>query len=302
MRTLHPSCSGRLLETARAARRFLTEESRDEMVSYLLEQMTPQGGFKGRSEQEDLYYTVFGIDGLLSLEASIPVAQVDSYVKGFLDGDGLDLVHLSCLCRCLSRLPAGNRDPTGRMALLRRIEGYRTEAGGYRSELSSSQDTVYASFLAAMAYQDLDVPCPDPGSLVGSIQRHRISDAGYANELQAPMSTTPVTAAAILVLVAAGEAPDLSVADWLLNQHCPAGGFTVGPGVPTPDLLSTATALYSLLLLGRSLASVREACLDFVEGLWVPGGGFRGHVDDPGCDVEFTFYGLLALGSLLRQT
>jgi len=63
------------------------------------------------------------------------------------------------------------------------------------------------------------------------------------------------------------------------------------------DLLSTAVALYALRLASVELGDLREACLDFVDSLWSPG-GFHGCVADRTPDCEYTFYGLLALGSL----
>jgi prenyltransferase beta subunit len=63
-------------------------------------------------------------------------------------------------------------------------------------------------------------------------------------------------------------------------------------------LLSTATALHALSGLGEGLEPIRERCLDFVDTLWTNDGGFHGHWDDCALDVEYTYYGLLALGHL----
>jgi hypothetical protein len=64
-----------------------------------------------------------------------------------------------------------------------------------------------------------------------------------------------------------------------------------------PDLLSTATALHALALLGVPFEQ-RELCLDFVDTLWTRSGGFYGYWGDDGLDCEYTFYALLALGHL----
>jgi prenyltransferase beta subunit len=79
----------------------------------------------------------------------------------------------------------------------------------------------------------------------------------------------------------------------------PDGGFLAMPRAPIPDLLSTATALHALACLEEPLPqSAREACLDFLDSLWTAEGGFHGHWADDHLDVEYTFYGLLALGHL----
>jgi len=49
------------------------------------------------------------------------------------------------------------------------------------------------------------------------------------------------------------------------------------------------------------IVSVREPCLDFIDTLWSNEGGFHGHWHDDLLDVEYTFYGLLALGHLAQQ-
>ena len=84
----------------------------------------------------------------------------------------------------------------------------------------------------------------------------------------------------------------------MLSRCSPEGGFFAVPAAPIPDLLSTATALHALRSMGASLDAVREPCLDFIQLLWTGGGSFCGSWADPTPDCEYTYYGLLALGSL----
>ena len=49
---------------------------------------------------------------------------------------------------------------------------------------------------------------------------------------------------------------------------------------------------------GLSLARLKEPCLDFIDTLWTAAGGFHGTWDDEELDLEYTYYGLLALGHL----
>jgi hypothetical protein len=88
---------------------------------------------------------------------------------------------------------------------------------------------------------------------------------------------------------------------WLLDRAGPHGGFMAIPltgDLAIPDLLSTATALYSLSLVGALDDSVREKHLDYLDSLWSTRGGFRGHAGDEIVDCEYTYYGLLSLGCL----
>ena len=93
-----------------------------------------------------------------------------------------------------------------------------------------------------------------------------------------------------------------TVGDWLMDQHQSLGGFLAAPMAPMPDLLSTATALHALYVLQRPMGEEGPKCLEFVESLWTDGGGFRGYLEDDQADVEYTYYGLLALGHLARES
>ena len=66
---------------------------------------------------------------------------------------------------------------------------------------------------------------------------------------------------------------------------------------PCEDLLSTAVALYALHFLDADIRIMKPDCLIFIDDLY-DNGGFRATKYDSVTDVEYTFYGLLALGSM----
>ena len=86
--------------------------------------------------------------------------------------------------------------------------------------------------------------------------------------------------------------------EWLRARCLASGGFLAAPAAPMPDLLSTATALHALAATATPLDDLREPCLDFIDSLWDPRGGFHGTWADDALDCEYVFYGLLALGHL----
>ena len=47
-----------------------------------------------------------------------------------------------------------------------------------------------------------------------------------------------------------------------------------------------------------SFADYKNSLLDFTDSLWSADGGFHGNWTDDTLDVEYTYYGLLALGHL----
>ncbi len=292
-----------MLQVARLAPRLLGESA--ELVrEFLLRQFNDDGGCRDRDGNSDLYYTVFGCDGLLALQAELPVARLEHYLRAFGGGDGLDFVHLCCLARgwaALINAGSGVRatlDPLARAEILRRIEGFRSHDGGYHPGSGGATGTAYGGFLALGAYQDLQSPMPDPLRLAESVKALETPDGAWANDRIVKLGSTNATAAAIALSRALGRPVGSAAGDWLLARAHPEGGFRAAPQAPLPDLLSTATSLHALSGLQVSCAPVKESCLDFIDTLWTNEGGFHGHWSDDALDCEYTFYGLLALGHL----
>ena len=60
-------------------------------------------------------------------------------------------------------------------------------------------------------------------------------------------------------------------------------------------MLSTATSLVMLNCYGMK---PKFAARDFIEAHWLDSGGFSATLMEDKSDVEYTFYGLLALGAI----
>lgn len=286
-----------MLQVARLSPKLLGD-SADLVRDYLRSQLTPAGGFADRAGNPDLYYTVFGLEGLFALRADLPVAQVLGYLKSQGAGDDLDFVHLSCLCRCWAGMPKDEHRHIPADVILSKVESFRSADGGYTQEPGQADGTIYGCFLALGAYQDLGRDLPDVPGVLNCVNRLRAEDGGYANQLDVPLGLTPSTAAAVTLLRQYHQPIPDGIAEWLLSRHAADGGFFATPMTPMPDLLSTATALHALAGLHADLESIREPCLDFIDTLWTSQGGFYGTWSDDTLDVEYTYYGLLALGHL----
>jgi hypothetical protein len=287
------------------------------VAAFLRAAALPDGSFRDRAGQGDLYYTVFGLQILDALRRDPDAergdrdalrggspdpppnnASTEPYLRSFGAGAPLDFVHTACLARCWALVARRGPDAETRRAILARLETWRSADGGYNPAPGAAAGTVYASFLALGAYEDFDARVPDETGLARSLAGLRSADGGYANTPAAARGSTAATAAAIVTLKELGQRADGRATGWLLAQHGPEGGFRAMPAAPIPDLLSTATALHALARAGVSLDEIRQPCREFVEGLWADDGGFRGHWADDAIDCEYTFYGLLALGHL----
>jgi len=295
-----------MLRAANRARLVLGDSNA--LVSgFIGRQLNEGGGFKGRSGQSDLYYTVFGIESLLSLDAEFDRARIATYLRQFGDGDSLDLVHLACLARCWAdvlecrgvRIEAPLRD-----GVLRRLEGYRCPDGGYSNSSGAQRGTAYGCFLALGAYQDLNGDMDNVTALADCVESLRTPDGAYSNDPAIRIGATPATAAALTILHYLNKPVSDASIEWLLSQLHPKGGFVAVPvegSYGMPDLLSTATALHALVLAGVSLDNISERCLDFLDSLWSEEGAFCGSWADPTLDCEYTYYGLLSLGHLCAK-
>ena len=81
----------------------------------------------------------------------------------------------------------------------------------------------------------------------------------------------------------------------LLAMQDETGGFRAHAGAPFPDLLSTSVAVFALHL---HHITPRYDVRPFLEAHWQDDGSFVASLLDGFGDVEYEFYGLLALGSI----
>lgn len=286
-----------LLQVARLAPRLLGDSTG--LVREFFQKQLVDGAGSDRDGRPDLYYTIFALAGLQALDAPIPTEQVEAFLRTHGEGAKLDFVHLSALARCWCIVGA-KRMPSGLdRALLDRIETFRKPDGGYEGDAKLAHGTAYGAFVALGAYEDLGHTPPHPLKLIQSLKRLETPDGAWSNVPGAKTGATNATAGAVTLVRHLGFPVNESVADWLLAQAHPQGGFLAVPGAPLPDLLSTATTLHALAAMERRLPSdVHERCLDFLDSLWSAHGGFHGHWADDHLDAEYTFYALLALGHL----
>ncbi len=287
-----------MLQVARLAPTVLGEEACDLIADFVLSQAHPDGGFCDRDGDPDLYYTSFAIDALTALQRELPQDGLNAFLSRQLEClDDLDFVHLCCLVRSASALTESFSKET-LAPVFDRIETYRTPDGGYNQSPDNETGSAYACFLAYGAYSDHQLTVPREDSIAGCLDSLQSGNGAWANDVELPVPNIPATAAAVtlsrnLRLPIPNETPG-----WILNSLHPTGGFLPFPMAPLPDLLSTAVALHALDGLQVSFGEKKDRLLDFVDSLWTAAGGFHGNWEDDDLDIEYTYYGLLALGHL----
>lgn len=267
----------------------------EKVAAVVLKKQNPDGGFRGKGPQSDLYYTGFAVMNLSALEHLSNAAEVSGFLDRFGFGDDLDLAHLSALIRC--RRLIGQLQSTDIEILCEKVEAFRCKDGAYHHLSADEEGSAYGCFLALGAYQDLGCPLPEEQAVIECLQNLK-ANGGYCNESALPLVSTPATAAAVTTLAELAQPIDIDVAEWLMTSRDPNGGFKVTPAAPMADLLSTAVALHALRAMKTDLSLIRSADMTFAVALWDETIGFRPNVTDHFSDCEYCFYGLLSLGHL----
>ncbi len=243
---------------------FLDPQSTDEIKAFIRSRQTITGGFADRAGNCDLYYSLFGcyIAEALGVDEIKPLLR--EYVKKMISGK-LTGIHLKCAVILHAKLFGNKTIPPH----LLKDETVTAQYSDFINMLSSYYSNDYLSLYRFM---------------------RRLRTSGKSNNL--PCSVT----AAHLIL---RECTESNAEDpWKqMNSFYKNGSFSAFSNAPSGDLLSTGVALYALRFAGSDLSLIKPECLMFIDSLYSEG-GFCATVLDPGPDVEYTFYGLLALGSL----
>jgi prenyltransferase beta subunit len=288
-----------MLQVARLAPKVLGDAA-ELVANFIQKQQNPDGGFRDRKNESDLYYTAFALDSLSALQISLPT-NVLPWVRKFETGDQLDFVHLCCLARCwaaLADLTSCEFLEVGER-IAEKLLTFRSKDCGFNISPGQVHGTAYGAFLGLGAFQDLRISLRETHALADSLKTLKCGDGGWSNDSILGESSTNSTAAAVALLRNLGKPIESSkVGSWLLAQAHPGGGFKAAPRAPIPDLLSTATALHALSGLEHDFSAIKEPTLDFIDSLWTNDGSFYGHWGEDTLDCEYTFYALLALGHL----
>jgi prenyltransferase beta subunit len=259
-----PTLTEKLIKTASLSNEYLDADSRKTIIRFVKSKWNRNGGVCGRDNRSDLYYTVFGAICLKALRGRIPVVRLLKYLRSFGSGESLDHIHLFSLIRLRSYLPMSGKTKKGLIESVKKL----------------APETAYDMFFKVITAEYLG--------------GDHLPDVPF--EINPADPTTNVAAAVVV-----NSQPDPVARDILMARYCPTGGFCIGEGIEVPDLLSTATALFALKIMGADMEPIRAACFKFIESLWRDSGGFCGHAADQYEDTEYTYYALLSIGCLMGE-
>ena len=290
----------------------MAPERRDRHRGFLLAQQLPDGGFRGREGDSDLYYTSFAVRGL-SMLGGLGEAECESIGRYVLACRSQELSVIDLVSWLYSGLVvqlAGGPDPLSGAPetfvdeVAESLESTRTADGGYARTTEGAAGSTYHSFMVALAYELLGRTVPEPNRMLQFVYDRQRDDGGFVEISPMKRSGTNPTAAAVALLVMLGGMDDElrdDVGEFLGIVKGDEGGFLANTRIPFSDGLSTFTGLLTVQDLELEGVLRPERAEAFIAGeLEFPTGGFRGAAWDTQADVEYTFYGLGTLALLCR--
>jgi geranylgeranyl transferase type-2 subunit beta len=302
---------------------------RERHAAYLRGKQLADGGFPGRDEGADLYYTGFALRGLALLDALTPeiCERTAEFLKSCLTKSASVVDFYSFLYSILLVQTGGGPDVLAQSPadwperVADTLAQFRTPDGGYNKNPGASSGSTYHSFLVGLCYELLGRGLPDPEQVRAFVLGRRREDGGFVEVGPMRKSGTNPTAAAIGILQltaplsplgrgAGGEGRSLSpnlpaddtelTVDFLAGMDSMEGGLRANERIPLADLLSTFTGSWTLAQLNALDRLNLLRVYRFAESLQEDAGGFKGGIWDEAADVEYTFYGLgtMALASV----
>jgi prenyltransferase beta subunit len=159
---------------------------------------------------------------------------------------------------------------------------------------NGDRQSPYTQFLRLSLLEDAGQRIKDKKRVIDSLAEYHVSGGGYTNTRDGQTDTTNATVAALAIKGQLAGYKENGEVFHLRDRQDASGGFRAAAASPVPDLLSTATALF---ILSCYRTTPNYPARDFIEAHWLDSGGFAATLLEDNSDVEYTFYGLLALGS-----
>ena len=154
-----------------------------------------------------------------------------------------------------------------------------------RAELEKANNKEYSNFIGLLTFYYLE----DYRNLLKLRKSLKVD-----NNKEVPCSMAAATA---VIKKITGRSTRIDE-DKLKTFYRGSGGFVALQKSLVSDLLSTAVALYALRFVDADMKEIKPDCINFIDGLYL-NGGFRATNLDFDIDIEYTFYGLLALGAMV---
>jgi hypothetical protein len=281
--------SAKMMQTLHKGKKKLSPEARQHIRQYIESQRMDSLFFMNKSREADIYYTVFGL--MLSYIFGLRTDWKNARRElDYYEVNTHDLVHYAAYVRSSMLLDvSGNK-------LWRLFFPDKDPLPVFRTFPHNDSRSPYSRFIWLSLMEDLCRRIDNKQEIVESLDTYRIPGGGYTNNYGGSYASSNATAAALSVKGQLGGYRHNRTEDvqCLYDWQDPSGGFCTNAQAPLPDILSTAIALFVLQCYD---VKPRVAPASFIEAHWLESGGFAPTLAEENSDIEYTFYGLLALGT-----
>lgn len=279
-----------LFDLLQRGKEQLSREALQRVVAFVESQRTDAESFRDKSGKADLYYTLFGWMLSIVLGIKLHTGRMKTYLEK-QDVESFDLIHYAAYRRLqmIRQLMAGGKIGLFASSLFPTAP---KELQAFAEVPHNDRQSPYSQFLWLSLLEDTG---RKPIAADFDLSPYQVESGGYRNTVDGLTATTNATAAALAIkgqLEGYKTNPDVA---FLRELQDPSGGFAAAEASPLPDLLSTATSLFVLNGYG---VKPKYPIQDFIEAHWLDSGGFSATLLEDKSDVEYTFYGLLALGAI----
>lgn len=246
-----------------------------ELKTFIRSAQHGNGCFTDRAGKPDLYYSLFGV----WLSRALEMGDVLEKHKRFIHEDTTQKVNPvdSLAFLIISRLLYADEAGVPSLAELMKLSFFKNRQAGF----------FYRLFLFMLA---VDMYYPKRWWLM--LMRPLL--AVYPLPDEAPCSIV----AAYTVVRSRLRLGNSKEIERLVSYFEEGKGFKAFTGLGQADLLSTSVALFALKTTGADLRLYAPSCLELIQDSYDCGAFLAGNGDNFR-DLEYTFYGLLALGILV---
>jgi prenyltransferase beta subunit len=253
---------------------LIDDQTLHEIKAFVRNQQTASGGFADKAGNSDLYYSLFGCYLAEALDMQDIKPSLTLYVKNIVQTENPEGIYLHSAAILYGKLMGTESLPVGFQRKM------------YDSSFNpDKQQAAYSNFVRLMSLYYLE----------DYLGLFRVQKQLRFTEFNSDVPC-PVTAAHLVLQHCFGK-PTHSIVRYLNSFYRNNGSFVAVNRAPIGDLLSTAVSLYALRFVSADFREIKPDCLQYVDSLY-SNGGFCATVLDSSPDVEYTFYGLLALGAL----
>ncbi|WP_319482326.1 prenyltransferase/squalene oxidase repeat-containing protein [uncultured Draconibacterium sp.] len=254
----------------------LSPEIQQEIIDFISSQQHASGGFCDRAGKPDPYYSLFGCWLSVATGQKEEIEQLKAYISK-QPATSSTVEELAINLMKTELFPKQKNE--SRFSLLKKVfSGHNFMDISYRFFLlaltidATAKSRFVFNLMARVWLPFYKVKENSPCSLVAALCFARFDLGLEYNKYQ----------------------------KLLLEFHQEKAGFRAFETTPFSDTLSTGVALFSLAETNYDLRLITPDCLDFIQMNYLSGAFLSGDGDETR-DLEYTFYGLLALGSLVKD-